>query len=141
MEAIMDTEEVSEISSLYEALSARVPLKPIRTQQDYDHAVAALDRLLDAGAADEGHLLADLVDMLGQLIGHYDEAHYPVNRVSPVASLRLLMEQHALSQSDLPEVGTQGVISEVLSGKRDLNVRQIKALSKRFKVPHSVFLG
>jgi len=50
------------------------------------------------------------------------------------------MEQHRLTQSDLPEVGTQGVVSEILRGKRELNVRQIKALSSRFHVQASVFI-
>jgi HTH-type transcriptional regulator/antitoxin HigA len=45
-----------------------------------------------------------------------------------------------LKQKDLPELGSQGVVSEILSGKRELNLRQIKALSKRFNVPVSVFV-
>jgi HTH-type transcriptional regulator/antitoxin HigA len=50
------------------------------------------------------------------------------------------MEEHDLRQSDLPEIGSQGVISEMLSGKRQFNVRQIKLLSKRFKVSPAVFI-
>jgi HTH-type transcriptional regulator/antitoxin HigA len=50
------------------------------------------------------------------------------------------MEQHGLSQSGLPDVGNQSVISMLLSGTRQLNVRQINALSKRFGVPAGVFL-
>ena len=53
--------------------------------------------------------------------------------------LRFFMEEHNLSQSDLPEVGSQGVVSEILGG-RELNVRQIRALSKRFGVSPSVFV-
>jgi len=51
-----------------------------------------------------------------------------------------LMEEHCLKQSDLSEIGSQGVISEILSGKRQLNVRQIKILSKLFKVSPAVFI-
>ena len=43
-------------------------------------------------------------------------------------------------QSDLPEVGPQSVVSEVLSGKRKLNVRQVSALAKRFRLPADVFI-
>ena len=50
------------------------------------------------------------------------------------------MEEHELTQSDLPEVGSQGVVSEILSGKRKLNIRQIHALSERFGVSPSVFV-
>jgi HTH-type transcriptional regulator/antitoxin HigA len=49
------------------------------------------------------------------------------------------MEEHGLKQSDLPEVGNQGVVSQILAGARELNVSQIIALAKRFKVSAGVF--
>jgi HTH-type transcriptional regulator/antitoxin HigA len=49
------------------------------------------------------------------------------------------MEQHGLLQGDLPEVGSQGVVSEILRGKRELNVRQIQALAERFHLPAGAF--
>lgn len=45
------------------------------------------------------------------------------------------MQEHSLRQCDLPEVGSQGLVSEVLSGKRQLHERQISRLAKRFSVP------
>jgi HTH-type transcriptional regulator/antitoxin HigA len=48
------------------------------------------------------------------------------------------MREHGLKQTDLPEVGSQGVVSEVLAGRRALNLRQVKALSARFRVPMDV---
>ena len=54
--------------------------------------------------------------------------------------LRFLMEEHGLTQADLLEVGSQGVVSEILRGKRELNVRQIRALAKRFHVSPAVFV-
>lgn len=50
-----------------------------------------------------------------------------------------LMEEHELTQSDLSEIGTQGVVTEISSGKRQLNVRQIKCLTERFGVSPAVF--
>lgn len=140
MEAIMDRTVVAEITARFQALTSIVPLHAIRTKRDYDKAVSTLNQLLDASAADEKSPLADLVNTLGTLIGDYDDAHHPAKEVSPVAMIRFLMEQHDLTQSDLPEIGTQGVVSEILRGKRELNVRQIKALSERFHVPSSVFI-
>ena len=115
-------------------------LHTIRTEAEYDKAVEVLNQLLDAGAANEEHVLADLAHTLGALISEYDDVHYPVQNISPLAMLRFLMEQNHLTQSSLPEIGTQGVVSEVMSGKRELNVRQIKALSERFHVPPSAFV-
>jgi len=50
------------------------------------------------------------------------------------------MQEHGIRQSDLPEIGSQGVVSEIISGKRQLNIRQIKALGKRFNVAPAVFV-
>ena len=112
----------------------------MRTGADYDKAVALLNNLLDSGAANDGHPLSDLVDTLGVLIGEYDAEHYPQAEVSSLDTLRFLMDQHDLTQSELPEIGSQGVVSEVLTGKRELNVRQIRALAARFSVPASLFI-
>jgi HTH-type transcriptional regulator/antitoxin HigA len=51
------------------------------------------------------------------------------------------MKEHGLTQSDLPEIGSQGVVSEILAGARELNVRQIRRLAKRFGVSPAVFVG
>jgi HTH-type transcriptional regulator/antitoxin HigA len=51
-----------------------------------------------------------------------------------------MMREHGLTQSDLPGVGPQSVVSEILSGKRQLNLRQIRWLAERFNVPVDVFI-
>jgi antitoxin component HigA of HigAB toxin-antitoxin module len=56
-----------------------------------------------------------------------------------IDALIYLMEEHSLSQSDLPEIGSQGVVSEILNGKRKLNVRQIQLLAERFQVSTATF--
>ena len=140
MEAIMGRAEVEAITSRHEALSLLVPLAPINNVNEYEKAAAMMDRLLDAGGADEEHPLAKLVHTLGLLIEEYDTRHYPAEPVSGLDMLKFLMEQQNLTQADLPEIGSQGVVSEVLRGKRELNVRQIKALADRFGMSSGVFL-
>lgn len=139
MEALMDHKALAEITAHFAALTDVIPLHPVCSARDYDEAVATLNRLLDAGVANETHPLADLVDTLGTLIAEYEDSHYLREEVSPVAMLKFLMDQHRLSQSELAEIGSQRVVSGVLSGKRELNTRQIRALADRFKVPASLF--
>lgn len=115
-------------------------LRKPTNEEDYDALVEALDELLAIVGDDEDHPLASLVSHVGDLIETYDEAHRPLPRASSVEVLRYLMQEHGLAQGDLPEVGTQSVISEILGGKRRLNVRHIRALSERFGVPADVFL-
>jgi len=116
------------------------PLLSLRNEQEYDGAVERLNRLLDEVGTDEQHPLYTLLDTLGTLIHAYEEEHHPIPACSGVDVLRFLMEEHDLSQSDLPEIGSQGVVSDILRGKRELNVRQIRALAKRFHVSPGVFI-
>ena len=120
--------------------TALSPLLTIRNEHEYDLAVERLNGLLDEVGTDEQHLLYTLLDTLGTLIHTYEEEHHPIPECSAVDVLRFLMEEHSLTQSDLPEVGSQGVVSDILRGKRDLNVRQIRALATRFHVSPAVFI-
>jgi HTH-type transcriptional regulator/antitoxin HigA len=116
------------------------PLLSIRNEHEYDLAIEHLNRLLDEVGTDEQHPLYTLLDTLGTLIHAYEEEHYPIPECSGVDVLRFLMEEHGLTQSDLPEVGSQGVVSDILRGKRELNVRQIRTLATRFHVSPAVFI-
>ena len=109
-------------------------------EDDYDALVAALDEILAIVGDDEDHPLASLASNMGDLLEAYDEANRPMPQVSGVDALRYLMQEHQLAQNDLPEVGTQSVVSEILGGRRQLNVRQIRELSKRFNLPVDVFI-
>ena len=117
MEDVINRDFVADLTLHVRAIDKHVPLRPIRTEQEYDTAVASMIRLLDAGAGDEAHPLADLVATLGELIGDYDAVHYPAAGVAPREVLRALMDQHELTQSELAqELGSQGVVSEILNG-------------------------
>jgi HTH-type transcriptional regulator/antitoxin HigA len=116
------------------------PLLTIGNEREYDKAVERLNSLLDEIGSNEGHPLYGLLDTLGTLIQVYEEKHYPIPECSGADMVRFFMEEHELTQADLPEIGSQGVVSEVLNGKRELNVRQIRALAERFHVSPAVFI-
>lgn len=132
--------DIRKITTHFAALQAAVPLRPIRTAKDYDAAIEALDALFAAGANDENHPLSGLASILGNLIGAFEDEKYPLPEVSGAQMLSFLMESNNLKQSDLPEIGSQGVVSEILSGKRALNLNHVTELRKRFGVPADVFL-
>ena len=116
------------------------PLLSIRNEREYDLAAQRLNNLLDEIGTNEQHPLYGLLDTLGTLVHAYEEEHHPIPECSGADMLRFLMEEHGLTQSDLPEVGSQGVVSEILNGKRELNMRQMRALAKRFHVSPAVFI-
>ncbi|AZC28491.1 transcriptional regulator [Pseudomonas chlororaphis] len=114
-------------------------LRKPKTEADYDRLVQALDELLDLTGEDEAHPLNSLVDIIGDWIEAYDLEHRPMPVASGVDVLRYMMREHGLTQSDLPGVGAQSVVSEILSGKRQLNLRQVRWLAARFKVSMETF--
>jgi HTH-type transcriptional regulator/antitoxin HigA len=116
------------------------PLLTVRNEREYDRAVKRLNELLDEIGTNERHPLYSLMDTLGTLIESYEDKHQPIPASSGAEMLRYFIEEHGLSQSDLSEIGSQGVVSEVLNGKRDLNIRQVRALAKRFHVSPAVFI-
>ena len=109
-------------------------------EKDYKKLVSLLDSLIDEVGNDESHPLSSLMETLGSLIETYEAHTIPEIEGNPIDTLKALMEEHGINQSDLPEIGSQGVVSEILSGKRQLNLRQIKLLSKRFNISPAVFL-
>ncbi len=109
-------------------------------EKDYNNLVNLLDSLIDEVGNNESHPLSSLMETIGSLIETYESQNYPDIEGNPINALKTLMKEHGLKQSDLPEIGSQGVVSEIISGKRQLNVRQVKLLSKRFKVSPVVFV-
>ncbi|MEI6705753.1 MAG: transcriptional regulator [Methylococcales bacterium] len=109
-------------------------------EEQYQDRLDLLHQLIDTVGEDKQHPLASLLHFVGTQIAEYEKKHYPIPDVSPQEVLALLMQEHQLKQSDLPEIGSQGVVSEILNGKRQLNTRQIQALAQRFDVSPSVFI-
>lgn len=116
------------------------PLLTVRNEREYNAAVKRMNELLDEIGTNEKHPLYSLLDTLGTLIHAYEEEHYPIPESSGADILRFLMDENGLTQSDLPEIGSQGVVSEILNGKRELNVRQVRELAKKFKVSPAAFV-
>jgi HTH-type transcriptional regulator/antitoxin HigA len=136
----MHAHQFDQVIRDYRRLRTLVPLGTLRTKKDYARAVEMLDAILDEIGEDEKHPMAELADAISVFIEKYEAEHVSVPSLKPAAVLKFLMSEHDLRQTDLPEIGSQGVVSEVLTGKRELNTRQIKRLAKRFNVSPAVFI-
>ena len=127
------------VSPEYGALLKKVPPKVIRTEKEneaYTEVLYELDRRSKPLTAAE----KELAELLTLLIEDFEEKRYRLPRAKPLDVLRFLMEQHHLLQKDLTDVfGTRSIVSEVLSGKRELNKDHIERLSARFHVSPEVF--
>ena len=115
-----------------------VSVKPIRTEGDYEAALARFSEIFQAPIGtpegDERDILADLVE-------HYEDIHYPIPTPSPVAAIEFMMDQRGMTRRDLiPFIGSASKVSEVLSGKRDITMAMARALHKHLDIPAEVLL-
>lgn len=113
-----------------------------QNDDDYEKLASMLDQLLDIVGDNESHELMGLVDVISHMITQYDDNHEEhLQKGSGIDALKFLMEQHGLDQRDLKnEIGSQGVVSEILNGKRQLNISHIKKLAERFHVTPATFI-
>jgi len=132
--------DVKNLLPVWEQFRAATDITPIRDEAHYVRMSEILEALLDETGGDEDHPAMGLVDIVGDLIEDYEAEHHALPETTGVQALKFLMEQHNLKQSDLTEIGSQGVVSEILAGKRELNIRQVRALSKRFAVSTATFV-
>jgi HTH-type transcriptional regulator/antitoxin HigA len=130
---------LNDLQKAWDTLAKTVDLSPIHSEKQYRKMVELADMLSDVIGSSKKHPLLNLFELASELIRAYDLEHFDVPDAKPQELLSFLMEQHGIKQSDLPEVGNQSVVSQILSGARELNVRQINSLAKRFKLPAGVF--
>lgn len=116
--------DLESVAQAWEKLQGSSGLGPIRNEEDYEERVALLNALIDTVRDDEEHPLAGLMEIVGDLIHSYESTRHAIPEAEPREVLRFLMEEHGLKQADLPEIGSQGVISEILAGKRAISARQ-----------------
>src|SRR5216683_3639632 len=113
-------------------------IKPIRTEADYEAALARIDALMDAEPdTPEGQEL----DLLTDLVELYEAKHVQMGYPSPVAAIEFRMEQAGLTPRDLvPFIGGRAKVSEVLSGRRRLTLPMARALHEHLGIPAEVLL-
>ena len=117
-------------------------VKRPENEKDYESLVSHLDTLLDMVGDNDRHPLVGLVDIISDQISAYEAEHHPPPvAMTGVAALRFLMDEHGLTQSDFEnEIGSQGVVSEILNGHRKLNLKHIKKLAEHFKLSPETFI-
>lgn len=119
-------------------MTANVDIRRIKTEDDYDRALAAVDRLMDAQPdTPEG----DLLDVLVTLIEAYEAKHWPIDLPDPIEAIRFRMEQQHLRPKDLePFLGPSGRVSEVLNRRRPLTLGMIRRLERGLGIPARILI-
>lgn len=113
-------------------------IKPIRTEEDYEAALARIEEFLDA---EPGSPEGEELDVLVDLVELYESKYTPMGYPSPLAAIEFRMEQGGLSPRHLvPFIGSRAKVSEVLSGKRAITMPMARALHEHLGIPADVLL-
>ena len=138
----MSVARTAKVDKRYVELISEFPLRPIRTDRDFERAMKIAGRLAvhDEGTLPPGE--QDYLDTVTVLIEDYDRNHADeIPSAKPLEMLKHFMEEHEMNVSDLGRlIGSQSNASLILSGKREISKRVIQILSKHFKVEPGLFL-
>ena len=132
--------EIGRLLPAWEHFRQATDISPIRNEAHYLRMVAMLEALLDEAAGDEQHSAMGLVDIVGDLIEDYEAGQPPLPEASGMDALAFLMELHELNPGDLPEVGDEGEVRDILDGRRELDIHQLRVLASRFGVSAATFV-
>lgn len=113
--------------------------KVIKTESEYRTALARLEKLMDAKPnTPQG----DELELLSLLVQDYEEKIFPIDKPDPITAIRFRMEQQGLQAKDLVSfLGSRSRVSEILSGRRTLSLKMIRALVRGLGIPAAVLVG
>jgi HTH-type transcriptional regulator/antitoxin HigA len=113
-------------------------IKPIKTESDYEAALAEIERLMEAEPnTPEG----DKLDVLTTLVETYEDKHYPIDPPDPIEAIIHEMESQGLTRKDLERyLGTRARVSEILSRKRSLSLQMIRNLQEGLGISAEILI-
>lgn len=113
-------------------------IKPIRSEADYEAALAEVERVWGARSrTPEG----DQLDILATLIDAYESEHHPIDPPDPIEAIKFRMEQQGLTRRDLEGIlGTRTRVAEVLNRRRGLSINIIRRLHDKLGISADVLI-
>ncbi|BET97968.1 helix-turn-helix domain-containing protein [Xenorhabdus taiwanensis] len=129
------SEQISPLALLFSAC-----IEPVENDEDLNARMALIDELYSY-AKDTEHDAAKFADFITDRVYEYEVKNRQVPNVTPREALSYLMKERGIKQLDLRGIANQSVISEILHGKRSMNIGQVKGFAKFFNVPVETFMG
>jgi len=127
----------------YFELVHQLPLIPIKSERQYDDAIAFLEPLVVKGESSLDSGEAAYVEALCVFVEDYEQQHHRIKtrNLTPIDLLKFLMSENQMKAIDLCKLlGSRSIASQILTGKRGLSKKHIIALSQRFKVEAGLFI-
>lgn len=78
---------------------------------------------------------SDELELLSILIEQYEKKNYPIEPPNPIEAILFRLDQMGMKKSELKSLlGTRSRVSEILAGKRKLNLRMIRRLHEQLGI-------
>jgi HTH-type transcriptional regulator / antitoxin HigA len=124
----------------YAKLLRKALPRPVRTERDNERYLQVAEHLMNLGERMTPEQ-RELLELLVVLIERFEAERYSLSAASPVEVVRELMQARGMKLAGLGTlIGSKGVASEILSGKRGLSKTNIRRLAEYFHVSPELFL-
>lgn len=116
-------------------------LKPIKTNKEYDAALARVYELMQKDLK-AGSKLSDELEVLSILVEAYEKKHYPIPPPHPIEAIKFRLEQMGINEKELTRIlGGRSRKSEILSGRRKLSLNMIRELHEKLSIPAETLIA
>ncbi len=121
-------------------LSDPIVIRPIKTEADYEAALAEIDRMM--GNVDPDTPDGDKFDLLVTLVEAYENTHYPMGKLSdPISMIEFIMDQQGLVRKDLePYLGPRQRVWDIMERRRPLSLGMIRRLERGLRIPSHLLI-
>jgi HTH-type transcriptional regulator/antitoxin HigA len=114
-------------------------IKVLKTEKDYEKALKRFEEVFHASIDSKD---GDEADLLAVLIEKYENENYPIDAPDPIEAIKFRMEQLDMTRKELADViGYKSRVSEIFSRKRKLNLKMIRNLHDKMKIPYESLLS
>lgn len=115
-------------------------IRIIKTEEDYQAALKLVEELMGRDPNPDS-AEGEQLNLLTALIEDYEARTFPQTLPDPIEAIKFRMEQANLKPADLvPYIGSRSRVSEILSGKRQLTLDMVRALSEGLGIPAKVLI-
>ncbi len=111
-----------------------------KNKQDYETLLTNIQDAIELVENREKNPLIGLIEAMANAAQKYEKNKLKALNGGAIVALKYLIKLHGIRQSELKEIGSQGVVSELLSRKRELTLRHVRELAKKFNVSPNVFV-
>lgn len=128
------------VTETYGQLLSETLPATIESEADRRRVIPIIDNLMRKGenlSPEESRLLR----FFASLVAAYEARAFPIELLAPEVLLKTMLEERDLRQKDLlPIFGSEGVISDILAGRRGIGKKKAQELAEFFDVSYKLFL-